>query len=92
MYINLLQAQLDQYERDLAAANAKIDNLNVALRTARTIGAAVGIIIERTKLSYDDAFAMLINVSQHDHRKISDLAEELLLTGVIPQPRSCASA
>jgi AmiR/NasT family two-component response regulator len=69
---------------ELEAARTKIANLEVALRSSRMIGMAIGIVMERCKISEDEAFALLVHVSQHTHRKLRDLASELVFTGVIP--------
>lgn len=70
----------------LAAAHRnKVANLVIALETNRRIGAAVGILIASQRCSYDDAVALLVSLSQQSHRKIGDLAEEILLTGALPQ-------
>lgn len=71
-------------EAALAAARKKIANLEVALRTSRMIGTAIGILVERYKLSPDSAFALLVQASQHTHRKVHDIAIDLVYTGEIP--------
>lgn len=68
----------------LSRAQAKTRNLEVALATSRTIGMALGIIIERCRLSPEEAFTVLRQISQRDHRKLRDVASELVFTGVIP--------
>lgn len=67
-----------------AEAHAQIENLEAALATNRTIGVAIGILIERHKISSDAAFARLVEVSQHTNRKLRDVADELVYTGQIP--------
>jgi AmiR/NasT family two-component response regulator len=70
-----------------AIAETKIANLEFALRNARTIGMALGILVERLKVSGDEAFAVLVTTSQHTHRKLNDIAAELVYTGELPFPR-----
>jgi hypothetical protein len=67
-----------------AIAETKIANLERALTTARTIGMALGILMERLKLSSDESFAVLVEVSQQTHRKLRDVAAELAFTGELP--------
>ena len=77
----LLIAQL---EAEGMVDRAKIANLEVALVTARRIGAAVGILMAMHKLTDVDAFARLREVSQQTGRKLKDIAEDVLLTGALP--------
>ncbi|WP_172832285.1 GAF and ANTAR domain-containing protein [Nakamurella panacisegetis] len=63
-------------------------NLQTALSTSRTIGAALGILMERHHVTADEAFAMLRRESQHSNRKLSDVAETVVQTGEFPPPAS----
>jgi GAF domain-containing protein len=69
----------------LAVANArqreKADNLQVALKNSRTIGIAMGVLMNQQKITQDQAFDLLRIVSQHTHRKVFDIAAEVALTG-----------
>lgn len=65
-------------ERDRA------DHLRTALDTNRQIGAAMGILMARHRCSYDNAFTALRVASQHLHRKLRDVADEVIFTGVLP--------
>ncbi len=69
---------------EASLADDRADNLEVALARSRTIGAAVGILVERYRLSADDAFAVLVRLSQNQNRKVADVAVELLETGTVP--------
>lgn len=60
---------------------SEVTNLEYALKTSRTIGMAMGILIERHKLSPELAFEMLRLASQHGNRKLRDLALDLVYTG-----------
>ncbi|HEY2297180.1 MAG TPA: ANTAR domain-containing protein [Jatrophihabitans sp.] len=71
----------------LAAAEAKIANLEVALRSSRVIGTAVGILVERHKISPDTAFDFLVKASQCENRKLRDVAEDLVYSGEL-HPKS----
>jgi leucyl aminopeptidase (aminopeptidase T) len=72
----------------LALSNArhreKSDNLMIALTSSRRIGVAMGIVMASNKITEDQAFDAMRIVSQHTHRKLSDLAEEVVLTGTLP--------
>lgn len=59
-------------------------NLEIALGTARQIGAALGVLMTVRKLTEEDAFALLRDASQHTHRKLRDVAAEVLMTGTLP--------
>jgi AmiR/NasT family two-component response regulator len=60
---------------------AEIANLKLALSSSRRIGAAMGIVMAKHKLTFDQAFDLLRLRSQHEHRKVRDIAEEILLSG-----------
>lgn len=66
-------------------ASRKQANLNVALESRDAIGQAKGILMERFKLDDREAFNALIAVSQHTHRKLRDVADQLRLTGELPE-------
>jgi GAF domain-containing protein len=69
-------------EASLTARRA--ESLEEALESNRTIGMATGILVERHKLTPQQAFALLRTVSQHSNRKVLDVAEALVTTGEIP--------
>lgn len=58
-------------------------NLSVALESRDVIGQAKGILMERFKLDDRQAFDALIAVSQHTHRKLREVADQLRTTGEI---------
>ncbi|GAB3870280.1 GAF and ANTAR domain-containing protein [Terrabacter terrigena] len=64
----------------------RADNLEVALRNSRTIGAAIGILTERLRIPPGQALERLRAASQQGNRKISDLATELVETGTLAGP------
>ena len=49
-----------------------------ALRSSRTIGAAIGVIMGTRQVSEEEAFKILQTASQHSNRKLRDLAAELV--------------
>ena len=69
----------------LGEAQSRIANLETALQTSRTIGIAIGIIMERAKLTPDDAFELLHAASSHTNRKLRDIAADVVYTGTIPE-------
>jgi AmiR/NasT family two-component response regulator len=66
-----------------AQGEGRADNLELALHNSRTIGAAVGILIERYRLTPDTAWARLRKWSQDLNRPVAALAAELVETGTV---------
>jgi transcriptional regulator with GAF, ATPase, and Fis domain len=66
---------------DREFANDKAMNLEIALQTSREIGIAIGILVERHKITPGQAFDLLRAASQRRHRKLRELAGDLVLTG-----------
>lgn len=64
----------------------EIDQLNRALGGSRDIGIAQGILLERFKVTRDQAFGLLAMSSQNSNRKLRDIAVELADTGQLPLP------
>lgn len=62
----------------------RADNLELALTSSRQIGAAVGIVMAQQRCTYDEALLLIRRASQHTHRKVRDLAEDIMLTGALP--------
>jgi GAF domain-containing protein len=71
-----------------AVAQRKTLNLEIALESSRQIGSAIGILMASRLMTADRAFDELRNVSQHTHRKIRDVATEVMETGALPEIRS----
>ena len=70
--------------RDLAG------NLQRALEFRSVIEQAKGILMERHKVTAEQAFRLLADASMHTNRKVRDVAENLVLTGALaaePPPR-----
>ena len=65
----------------LAAAHEQIRNLETALLTARRIGTAVGIVMANYKITDEAAFDLLVVASQNSHRKLRDIAQDVVETG-----------
>jgi GAF domain-containing protein len=66
------------------SARIKAANLEVALRTNREIGTAMGIVMDRLRITDDQSFDLLRELSQRRHLKLSELAERIVETGEIP--------
>ncbi|GAA1338630.1 GAF and ANTAR domain-containing protein [Saccharothrix algeriensis] len=69
----------------LAAAQER-DHLAESVHTRDLIGQAKGILMERHKITADQAFALLVRGSQHTNTKVRDLAEQLVRTGELSPP------
>ncbi len=52
-----------------------------SVATRQLIGQAEGMLMERHKLTADEAFAMLVRVSQNGNVKLRDVAEQLVRSG-----------
>ena len=69
------------YEHERAA------HLRIALATNRQIGAAMGILMARHRCNSDEAFTALRVTSQQLHRKLRDVADEVIYSGSLPGRR-----
>jgi DNA-binding response OmpR family regulator/anti-sigma regulatory factor (Ser/Thr protein kinase) len=72
--------------RDLAIGEAQttVGQLRNALRSNRTTGTAVGMVMTRYELDAQQAFKVLARISQQSNRKLHDIAEDLVRTGELP--------
>jgi GAF domain-containing protein len=59
-------------------------NLELALLRSRTIGAALGIVMERYKVTAEESFQVLRRLSSHLNRPLAAVAAELAETGTLP--------
>ncbi|SHN71077.1 GAF domain-containing protein [Geodermatophilus obscurus] len=96
--LNLYSPQPGSFDTDTRAeAVAFAAHAAIALHSAQTeahlrsgmvtrtvIGQAEGILMERLKITADQAFGVLSRVSQHRNRKLRDVAQNLVETGEIP--------
>jgi GAF domain-containing protein len=69
-----------QSARDMA------ENLQTALESRAVIDQAKGILMERHKLTADQAFQMLARTSMTTNRKVRDIADHLVRTGELRAP------
>ncbi len=63
----------------------RAENLETALQSNREIGMAVGILMARYGLTDQGAFDLLRVTSQHEHRKLREIAAETVFSGELPQ-------
>lgn len=69
----------------IAIGQAELEaNLRVGLQTREEIGRAVGILMERHRVTAAAGFDMLVMASQHSHRKLRDVAAWMSETGEDP--------
>lgn len=83
--LDRLRGDLDRHRADLATATALAGHLQEALQSNRRIGMAVGVLMERHKLTSDQAFDRLHEASSRGNIKLRDLAEHVLYTGESPR-------
>jgi hypothetical protein len=68
------------HQAGVAVAYAhEVRDLNEALETRRTIGQAIGILMERYELTEERAFAFLTRLSSHRNVKLRLVAQELVV-------------
>lgn len=91
--ITELMAELADLTARLLAADEKLNraedraaHLERALSSNRQIGTAMGILMARLQLTDEQAFDLLRRTSQNRNRKLHELADEVILTGELPQP------
>jgi len=60
------------------------EDLRIAMATRNLIGQAQGILMERYKLTAEQAFAVLSRISQQSNVKLRDVAQHLVDTGETP--------
>ena len=70
----------------LAEMTEQVAGLQRAMLTRAAIEQAKGIIIARTGLSPDAAFEVLVKQSQHENRKLHEIAEKLVEAAVRQRP------
>jgi GAF domain-containing protein len=66
------------------SARTRADNLQAALATRGVIDQAKGILMDRHKLTADQAFQVLAQMSMKTNRKLYAVADELVHTGALP--------
>ena len=79
-----LTARVTTRELERRSADAAAANLQVALASNRRIGTAIGILMAHQRITDAAAFELLREASQRTHRKLRDIAEDVVLTGTLP--------
>jgi ANTAR domain len=70
----------------VALAHAsQVANLRTAIDSRQTIGTAVGILMERHRITEDEAFQRLVSASQSQHIKLREIAMRITETGEDPE-------
>jgi hypothetical protein len=67
-----------------ASSRQKAAHLTLALKNSREIGIAMGIVMNRLKITREQAFDLLRISSQHTQRKLAAIASEVADTGQLP--------
>jgi GAF domain-containing protein len=70
--------------RTQESGESRIENLETALASRDVIGQAQGILMERERITADQAFQLLRRSSQNLNRKLRTIAQDLVDTGAIP--------
>lgn len=83
LYATLARLAVDS-ATERAAGESVAANLTEALRTRELIGQAQGILMERERITADQAFDVLRRASQHLNVKLREVAETLVRTGEPP--------
>jgi GAF domain-containing protein len=82
---DVLLAQAYATHAAIALAHAELEaNLRLGMETREEIGRAVGILMERHRITSAAAFDMLVLASQQSHRKLRDIAAWMNETGEDP--------
>jgi AmiR/NasT family two-component response regulator len=80
-----LRASVDaSVMQQLADAELENEQLRIAMEHRTLIGQAEGILMERLSIDADTAFNYLKRVSSHTNRKVTEIAEEIASTRVLP--------
>jgi GAF domain-containing protein len=71
--------------RSHAFEHGRAENLQRAMASREVIGQAQGILMERERITTDQAFDLLRQASQHLNVKLRDVAQALVETGAAPE-------
>jgi GAF domain-containing protein len=64
-----------------ARDHERVENLETALQSNRRIGMAIGILMSVRKVTDGEAFTLMRRLSQRSHRKLAEIAEDVILAG-----------
>jgi ANTAR domain/Alanine-zipper, major outer membrane lipoprotein len=81
------RALLAELQADGLLSREHVIQLEEALVSSRTIGAAIGILMATRNVNQDDALAMLKSASSRSNRKMRDLASAIV-AGANERPRT----
>lgn len=70
--------EFDTPDGELAYLRTQVDQLRQALASHVRVDQAIGVIVVLGKISPDNGFAVLKDVSQHTNIKLSDVADHVL--------------
>ena len=74
------------------AAAQRVQGLSRTVATRQLVGRAEGILMERHRVTAEQAFEMLVRVSQHRNTKLRDIADRLVRSGRLDEPRPDGAA
>ena len=75
--------EVTQLRRELGLATRQAAHLEQAVVSNRRIGVAVGIVMERHRVTAEDAFDVLVRLSMERNEKLRDVADRIIETGVL---------
>ena len=73
--------QVANARSDLIVATSRAEHLQHALVSSGQIGMAMGILMERHRLTQEQAFERLRELSQRSNVKLREVAEQIIYTG-----------
>jgi hypothetical protein len=73
-------AEVQELQVTLAEVAKELDGLRTAMQTRAVIEQAKGMLMAERKIDADEAFALLVNLSQTTHRKLVQVATVLVDT------------
>ena len=79
-----LHLEVGHLPTEVKDLQAEVTHLAQALDSSRDISAAVGIVMERLKLSQSDAFDLLVKTSQRLNVKLHRVADDIVESGTLP--------
>ncbi|WP_176946488.1 ANTAR domain-containing protein [Blastococcus aurantiacus] len=82
----LPQEEIAQLRKELEVSAQHVAELEQALSSSRRIGIALGIVMERYKLTANQAFDVLKRLSMERQEKLRAVAEHIADTGTLPDP------
>jgi hypothetical protein len=78
-----LASELERARTDLEVERTRSANLTLALATNRDIATAMGIVMATQQCTREAAFERLRRQSQNSHRKLREIASDVIFTGTL---------